>query len=136
MAAETSPIAQTTQDAALTPPREASPRRHWAQTLLGIGVALALCYFGKEVLVVVLIAVLIAFVLAPIMDGLTRIHVPRGIAAALSVLVLIACLAGVVYTSYNQAVDLVHDLPKYTTRIQDEMARVSKRAESLEVLNA
>jgi predicted PurR-regulated permease PerM len=87
-------------------------RRQWAQTVLGIGATLGLCYYAEKVLVVVLIAVLIAFVLAPIMDGLIRIHMPRGIAAAIAVLVLIACLAGLVYTSYSQAADLVHDLVK------------------------
>src|SRR6185312_6524943 len=107
-------------------------RQQWAQTVLGIGATLGLCYYAEKVLVV-LIAVLIAFVLAPIMDGLIRIHMPRGIAAAIAVLVLIACLAGLVYTSYSQAADLVHDLPKYLTRIHDEVNRLSKRAESLEV---
>jgi len=111
------------------------PRRQWAQTVLGIGATLALCYYGEKVLVVVLIAVLIAFVLAPIMDGLIRIHLPRGIAAAIAVLVLIACLVGLVYTSYSQAADLVHDLPKYLNRIHDEVNRLSKRAESLEMLS-
>src|SRR6185437_10928450 len=80
-------------------------RRQWAQTVLGIGATLGLCYYAEKVLVVVLIAV------------------------------LIACLAGLVYTSYSQAADLVHDLPKYLTRIHDEVNRLSKRAESLEVLN-
>jgi predicted PurR-regulated permease PerM len=135
MAAENPPVMASPPYPDPETAKDDSPRRQWAQTLLGIGVALALCYFGKEVLVVVLISVLLAFVLAPIMDGLTRIHFPRGIAAALAVLVLIACLAGLVYTSYNQAADLVQDLPKYTTRIHEEMTRLSKRAESLEVLN-
>jgi len=113
----------------------ARQRRQWAQTIVGIGATLALCYYGEKVLVVVLIAVLIAFVLAPVMDGLVRIHFPRGIAAAIAVLLLIACLVGLVYTSYSQATDLVQDLPKYLTRIHDEVNRLSKRAESLEVLS-
>lgn len=121
----------------IAPTRNTEPRRRpWAQTVIGIGAVLALCYYGKEVLVVVLIAVLIAFVLAPIMDGLTRIHMPRGIAAACAVLLLLACLVGLVYTSYNQGAALVQDLPKYTTRIREEVARLSKRAESFDVLNS
>ncbi len=107
----------------------------WALNLIGAGAILALCYFAEEVLVVLLIAILIAFVLAPIVDLLMRFRIPRGIAAAIAVLLLLSALGGTVYFSYNQGTALMQDLPKYAAQIREEIAKFTKKAESLEVLN-
>ena len=77
---------------------------------------------------------MLSFVLAPVVDGLTRARLPRGLAAAIAILLLLAAVVGVVYVSYNQAVSLVDDLPKYTSKLREEAMRYRKKAESLEVL--
>lgn len=136
MAVENTPlVAPADSPSAVTTKPSHVPKWHWAQTAVGIATILGLCYYGKEVLVVVLIAVLIAFVLAPVMDALTRIHVPRGIAAGFAVLLIVAGLGALVYLSYNKIDDLIQDLPKYSNRVKEEVNKVSKRAESLEILN-
>jgi predicted PurR-regulated permease PerM len=117
------------------PENKESPRHHWAQTLLGIAIILGLCYYGEEVLVVVLVSILIAFVLAPIMEGLMFLRLPRALASALAVLVLVSCMSGIVYVSYNQVAGFVQDLPKYTTKIRQEVDRFTRKAESFQVLN-
>jgi hypothetical protein len=121
------------------PPRPAQELRtsephswHWAQNLVGIGAVLALCYYGEEVLVILLISVLLAFILAPVVDLLTRLWLPRALAAALAMLLLLTVLGGTVYYSYNQAADLLQDLPKYSKRVRDEITRVRNRAETLD----
>jgi len=108
---------------------------HWAQNLLGIGLILALCYFGKWVLAVMLVSVLLAFILAPVVDWLMMIHLPRGVAALVAVLMMITLGIGVVYFSYNQAMNFLNDLPKYTEIIQQEISQFRTQAESLEALN-
>lgn len=110
-------------------------RRNWVVNLIGTGAILAFCYFAQEVLAILLISVLITFILAPIVDLLVRIRLPQSIAAAVALLLLVGCLAGVIYYSYNQAAVLMEDLPKYVARVREEVARVTKKAESLEVLN-
>jgi len=107
-------------------------RRHWAMNVIGIGGLLALCYFGELVLAVILVSVLLAFILAPIVDVLTYIRLPRGLAAAIAVLLLLAALAGTVYYSYNQAATLLEDLPKYTTKVRNDLARLRRKAETFE----
>jgi predicted PurR-regulated permease PerM len=82
-----------------------------------------------------LVAVLLSFILAPIVDGLTRVRVPRPLGAAIAILLLLGAIVGAVYASYNQAASLVEDLPKYTTKVRDEAMRFRRKAESLEVLN-
>jgi predicted PurR-regulated permease PerM len=102
--------------------------------IVGIAGVLALCYFGESVLVVMLVSVLVAFILAPIVDLLTYLRLPRSLAAAIAILLLIAALGGIVYFSYNQAATLVNDLPKYASRVREEAMRFRRSAERFEVL--
>jgi predicted PurR-regulated permease PerM len=111
------------------------PRRNWAQNLIGVGAILALCYYSEIVLAVLLVAVLISFILAPVVDALTRARIPRPLSAGIAILLLLGALVGVVYASYNQAATLVQDLPKYTGKLRDEAMRFRRQAENLEVLN-
>src|SRR3984885_1839350 len=109
-------------------------RRHWAMNVVGIAGILALCYFGESVLVVMLVSVLLAFILAPIVDLFSYIRLPRSLSAGIAILLLFAALCGVVYFSYNQATTLVHDLPKYASRVREEASSFRRSAERLEVL--
>ncbi len=111
---------------------EAQPS-HWPRTVVAVGVILAICYFAEEVLVIILVSILFAFILAPIREGLTFLRFPRSLASAIAVLVLLTCVAGVVYLSFNQATTFIHDLPKYTAEARREFEQLSKKAESLGV---
>ena len=126
----------TQSSAVVTPPApKPEPLRwHWAMNIVGIVGIVGLCYFGESVLVVILMSVLLAFILAPIVDFLTYLRLPRSLAAGIAILLLLAALGGIVYYSYNQAATLFHDLPKYTTKVRDEVMRYRRQAESLEVL--
>src|SRR5579862_5819803 len=82
---------------------------HWAFTAVGIAAVLGLCYWGELVLAVMLVSVLLAFILAPVMDLLIGFRFPRGLAAAVAVLLLLSVVAGLVYYSSNQAIIFGHD---------------------------
>jgi predicted PurR-regulated permease PerM len=109
--------------------------RYWALNLIGVGVLLALCYYAELVLVVILVSVLLAFILAPMVDLLMRGRLPRSLAAGITMLLVFAVLGGIVYASYSQAITLADDLPKYTAKIRNELLRYRQKAESLEVLD-
>ena len=111
-------------------------RRHWAFNAVGIGTTLAICYFAEKALAVILVSTLLAFILAPVVDLLMRIHLPRGVAAAIAVILLIVVLLGIGYYSYNQASYFLNDLPRYTSRIREQFQRLRSRAESLDVLGS
>ncbi|HZQ68318.1 MAG TPA: AI-2E family transporter [Terriglobales bacterium] len=108
---------------------------HWALTVLGIGAILGLCYWAEVVFAVLMVSVLLAFILAPVVEMFMRLRLPRGVAAAIAVVLLFAILAGVVYYSYNQASSLIEDLPKYTAQIRDHISKILKKAENLDVLS-
>jgi len=113
----------------LPPPKPQKP--HWAFTAIGIATILGLCYWGELVLAVMLVSVLLAFILAPVMELFIRLHLPRGLAAAVAVILLLSLIAGLVYYSSNQAIIFVQDLPKYTRTIRQEIPHVQQQADAL-----
>jgi len=116
-------------------PQSALRKGHWSLNLMGIGAILALCYYGQWVLAVMMISILLAFILAPVVDFLMFFHLPRALASGIAVLLLIAAFLGTVYFSSNQALIFVQDLPKYTAKIREDVMRYRKQAETFEVLN-
>src|ERR1051325_4966164 len=77
-----------------TPPSENPRPRYWALNVIGVAVILGICYYAESVLVVLLVSILLAFVLAPVVDLLTRIHLPRALSSGIAVLLLLG-LVGV-----------------------------------------
>src|SRR3954453_14580658 len=116
-------------------PPNGHPPRYWALNVIGVAVVLGICYYAELVLVVLLVSILLAFVLAPVVDVLTRIRCPRALASGIAVLLLVGLLGAVVNFSYNQSANLAEDLPRYTSKIQEQFLQFRKKAESLQVLN-
>src|ERR1700682_3183124 len=104
------------------PPKPQKP--HWAFTAIGIATILGLCYWGELVLAVTLVSVLLAFILAPVMELFIRLHLPRGLAAAVAVILLLTLIVGLAYYSSNQAITFVQDLSKYARTIRQEISNV------------
>jgi len=103
-----------------------------AQIIMAIAIVLALCYVAKPVLIVLLASVLLAFMLAPIVDGLQRVRVPRSLGAVVALLVLCAILYGISFFFYNRGVAFVHELPKYTERIREEADKLQEEAHAFQ----
>jgi predicted PurR-regulated permease PerM len=136
MAADESPIVVAAHISAdMESPLPQPVASHWAMNLIGIGALLALCYYGELVLAVILVSILLAFILAPIVDFLTYLSLPRALASGIAVLLFLAAIVGMVYYSSNQALSFAEDLPKYTTKMREEIMRFRKQAETFEVLN-
>jgi predicted PurR-regulated permease PerM len=117
------------QAVVVPPPKPQKP--HWAFTAIGIATILGLCYFGELVLAVMLVSVLLAFILAPVVEFFMLLQLPRGLAAAVAVILLFSMISGVVYYSSNQAIVFVQDLSKYTHQIRQKISQVQQQAESL-----
>jgi predicted PurR-regulated permease PerM len=135
MAAEQPQLRGTpTLDAAVLQNNKAA-KPHWAFTAVGVATLLAICYWCELVLAVTLVSTLLAFILAPVMDRLVQMRLPRGLAAAIAVLLLLSMLGGIVYYSSNQALSFVQDLSQYTSRIREQVTRFRQTAEALDVSN-
>jgi predicted PurR-regulated permease PerM len=100
--------------------------------VLATAAVLTLMYFAKPVLVVTLVSVLLAFILAPIVDACDRTHFPRWFGSGVALLVLIGVSYLAMYFSYNRAVSFLDDLPKYTERMRETLIRFRQRTERIQ----
>ncbi|HLI62345.1 MAG TPA: AI-2E family transporter [Terriglobales bacterium] len=102
-----------------------------ALSILAAAAVLCLIYFAKLILIVVLVSVLLAFVLAPLVDFLMRFQVPRAVGALLAVAMLVAALGSASYISYSRAVAFMLEVPKYKAKIQVLGAKIREQAEQI-----
>ncbi|MGA2965930.1 MAG: AI-2E family transporter [Terriglobales bacterium] len=105
---------------------------HWSLTLLGIGLIVLFAYYGESVLVVLIFAILVSFMLSPVVQALEYLHVPRALAALISMVALLAALYGITAASYNQALIFADDVPKYSQKIRSILQPFRQDAERLE----
>jgi predicted PurR-regulated permease PerM len=113
---------------------DAERRRHariqsGSLAVIAVGGVLTLMYVAKPVLILTLVSVLIAFMLAPIVELCERVHLPRSLGSMIAVLLMCVALYGIFYISYNQADEFVSELPKYSGRIRTVLNQVRLRAE-------
>jgi predicted PurR-regulated permease PerM len=82
-----------------------------------VAVIVATLYFAREILVPIALAVLLSFVLAPLVKLFQRVRVPRPVAVVLAVVAALAVaisLGTMVMVQVNQ---LASDLPRYQTTL-------------------
>jgi predicted PurR-regulated permease PerM len=94
------------------------------QTLTGLGVgitAVAALYFGRDILLPITVAVLLSFVLSPLVGTLRRLQIPRAVAVVFSVGLALAIIGGVGALVGRQIVEVASDLPLYQTTIEKKV---------------
>ncbi|MGA7294723.1 MAG: AI-2E family transporter [Terriglobales bacterium] len=105
---------------------------HWSLTLLGIGLIILFTYYGESVLAVLFFAVLLSFMLSPVVQALEYLRIPRATAALISVVAVLALLYGISVASYNQALIFADNVPKYSEKIRSILQPFQQDAEKLE----
>jgi len=103
---------------------------HWSLTALGIATILGLCYWAELVLAVMMLSVMLAFILAPLVDFLMRWRLPRGVAALISVILLVAVIGALLYYTSNQAATFFQDVPQYAGKVRAAITDFRQRVES------
>ncbi|SDB72739.1 AI-2E family transporter [Belnapia rosea] len=92
------------------------------QMLEGAILVVAVLYFGQELLVPLVLAVLLAFVLAPVVRLMRRAYVPRSAAVVVSVLLTCAIIFGIGGLVGRQATLLAENLPTYQATIRQKLS--------------
>jgi predicted PurR-regulated permease PerM len=95
--------------------------------LLNIAAAMATVtalYFGKEVLLPITLAVILSFVLSPIVNALQKLRLPRAPAAVLAVIATLAMFGLVGTLIGSQAAALSSDAPQYVRTIEGKIQNV------------
>jgi putative permease len=111
---------------------ETQPMHHWSLTLLGMSLVVMIAYYGESVLAVLFFAILLSFMLSPVVHALEFLRLPRAMAALVSVVVLLGVLYGITVASYNQAIIFADNLPKYSQKIRSIVQPFQRDAEKLE----
>ena len=82
---------------------------------------IAMLYFGREIFVPIALAILLSFVLAPLVAILQRIRVPRGLAVVSLVMLAFALIFATGSLLATQLTQLAGDLPRYQSTISEKI---------------
>jgi len=84
-------------------------------------IIIAMLYFGREIFVPIALAILLSFVLAPLVAILQRIRVPRGFAVVSVVILAFALIFAMGSLLATQLTQLAGDLPRYQSTISKKI---------------
>ncbi|HKT29399.1 AI-2E family transporter [Dyella sp.] len=102
-------------------PLPISRASHRALIVIATGVVLALLYFGKDVLVPVILAMILALLMAPFVRMLQRIGLGHAYAVLIAVLLLAFIATGLMTVIGSQIVHLASSLPQYEQTIRAKL---------------
>src|SRR5580704_3281246 len=85
---------------------------------------IAALYFGREIFVPIALAILLSFVLAPLVGLLQRGRIPRGVAVVSVVVLAFMVIFGLGTLIANQLNQLAGDLPVYQSTMREKIKSV------------
>jgi predicted PurR-regulated permease PerM len=95
------------------PRAELGRRAQATDTAIIVAAVIAALYFGHDVLVPIALAVLLSFVLAPVVVALTRLHIGKTASVLFAVSLAFAILVGLGAIIGKQIALLADNLPEY-----------------------
>lgn len=103
-----------------------------ALNLIAGGVVIALLYFGRDFFVTLVTGITIGFLLEPFVEAFMRLRLPRSFASFLvcAISLTLMYLSGL--GIYVQTADLVEDLPRYSSRMNELIDEVVLSLEGAE----
>jgi predicted PurR-regulated permease PerM len=96
-------------------------RARATDTIIIVGAVIAALYFGRDVLVPIALAILLSFVLAPVVEAFARLHTGKVAAVLLSVFLAFAVLGGLGAIIGRQVAQLAENLPQYQSVITGKL---------------
>jgi predicted PurR-regulated permease PerM len=94
---------------------------------LMIGVIVGTLYIAREVLLPLTLAILLSFVLTPLLVLLRKIKVPRVLAVIIVVTLAFAVIFGLGWLLTQQVARLAGDLPGYQRVLSEKLGRCANR---------
>lgn len=84
-------------------------------------IIVTMLYFGRDIIIPIAMAILLSFVLAPLVGLLQRIHVPRGLAVVSVVIFAFALIFATGSLLASQLTQLAGELPRYQSTISEKI---------------
>lgn len=101
-------------------------------TILAAAAIVALLYFGRVFLITLIIAVIIAFLLDPVVTMLVRFRLPRPVSSFVVCSFAVALVYLLGLGLYTEFAGLAEDLPLYSQRVNTLVDDVAGRVEQME----
>lgn len=114
--------------------RSIASERFNPTTLLAALLVLAVLYtlyFARAFLLPIVVAVLLAVILTPAVRGLKRLHIPRGLAAALVTVALAASLGGLLASVHDPAAQWIEKAPSTLAEVESKLRGIKKSVEGV-----
>lgn len=112
-------------------PLPSNPHTVFLGALVAIAV-LAVLYVAAEIILPVVLAIVLKLLLQPLVRVMERIHIPRGVAAAIAVLVLLAALAGTVSALAGPAAAWAGKLPDAISQVRENLAFLKRPIDTMQ----
>ncbi|CAN5745827.1 AI-2E family transporter [soil metagenome] len=87
---------------------------------------------ASEVFIPLMLGVLGSYALAPIVDRIARLHVPRALAAALVLICIVGGIGTTIYNLSDDATTLVESLPSTAAKLREALRTRGKSAGSID----
>jgi predicted PurR-regulated permease PerM len=87
----------------------------------------AMCYFGAPVIITLVLAIVLAYVLDPIVTFFGRLHVPRSVGIMIAFLITALIFGGLIMLFVERTQDFAKNLPKYKSRIVNVQRSINQK---------
>lgn len=87
-------------------------------TILAVVAVVAVLHYAEQVIVPIVLAVLISYALDPVVIALRRIGLPRPLASAIVLIVVVTGVAVLGYSVSGQVSSIIEDLPQAARRVR------------------
>jgi predicted PurR-regulated permease PerM len=103
-----------------------------APSLAALGALIALLYFGRVFFITLIMAIIVSFMLDPLVGLVMRLKIPRGLASFVVCSFALLALYLVGLGAYTQAADLLDEMPNYSERINELIDRTLLQMDDME----
>ena len=90
-------------------------------TAILTAIVIMVLYFGREIIIPIALAILLSFVLAPLVGLVQRVRIPRGLAVVSVVTIAFALIFAMGSLLASQLTQLAGDLPRYQSTISEKI---------------
>ena len=98
---------------------------HSLRAFLAVVIAVAVLRYAQDVFVPLALAILLTFLLAPLVERLQGLRINRVVAVIVSVALTMFILGGLLWVVFHQFTDLANQLPSYRRQLRANLAGVT-----------
>jgi len=95
---------------------------HSLRVFIAIVITVVVLRYAQEVFVPLALAILMTFLLAPLVERLQRLHINRAVAVILSVAFTMVILGGLLWVVFHQFADLMAQFPSYRRQFRTNLS--------------